>query len=189
MRLVAAFALFFLLNVVLDGIMVGTGGIATTRLITPITAASVTLNVANANGFLPADYVVIRDEHIKYTSRTSTTFTVDAAGRGYNGTTAVAHPVGAKVYNPGTSNINRMVGFTGATTTGAMGAVGFMAQAPFWVLGLFKLVTWNFAHFQVTPWLSYIRYIFVAISCGFTFWLIMQYAGTFIGGALSLFRR
>lgn len=188
MRYVAAFALIFVMNWVLHGIMEGYGGIAVTRLTANITATSTTLNVANTNGFLDSDYVIIGDEQIKYRGKTTTTFVVDT--RGYNGTEAKAHAAMSNVDNTGGSMANSLLGFNPATTSGSLGSVNMMtSMGSFVIFTVPKLVTWNFAHFQVSPWLQYIRWIFMAVSAGFTFWLIMQYAGTFIGGALSFFRR
>lgn len=191
MKAIIAFTMFFLVNTILSGIMEGTGGIAATRLTAAITNASTTLNVANANGFLGSHYVVIGDEYIRYTSRSGTTFTVPAVnGRGYDGTEARAHAVGSQVYSPNAGAFNGVIGFNVATTGAAVGQINlFTALWTFATVTVPKLITWNFAHLQVTPWLSYLRYVFMAISAGFTVWVVLTYASAFGGVMQSIFRR
>ncbi len=194
MRYVAAFMLFFLLNVVLDGIMMGTGGIASTRLTAQITATAVTIPVANASGFLGADYAWIGNEKFRYSSHTATTFTVwqsgGANGRGWDDTTASGHGRGSEVYNEAANIGNAILGFNAASATGDLGTFDLVVWGNLFIFQtLPKLITWRFEHFMVSPWLTYIRIVFVFISAGFVFWIVGQIGGGIIGGLLTFFRR
>lgn len=192
MKAYIAFLMFFFLNVVLSGIMEGEGGLASTRLTAALTATGTTVTVQSTEGFLDSDYVFIGDERVRYVRRTSTTFIVPASnGRGYDNTEAVVHPVGAMVYSEGSSVINGMLGFNVASTGATVGSINlFTVVTNFAFVTLPKLVTWDFAHFQVQPWLQYIRYVFIIISAGFViYWVVQVFASSFGGIMQSIFRR
>lgn len=75
---------------------------ASTVLTTPIGAGDLTINVASTALFpslssTQATAITIDGENIKVVASSSTTFTVPAGGRGFDGTTAAAHVVGAVV--------------------------------------------------------------------------------------------
>lgn len=186
MKAIMAFAVIFFVCVVLDGIMEGGGGIATTRLTVDLTEAGTTITVASTEGFMTSDYVMIGDERIRYTSTTATTFAVPVTdGRGYDGTEARAHAAPALVYSPQTSVINGILGFNIASTGASVGTINLFTALPrFAFTTLPKLVTWDFAFFKVSPWMQYFRYLFIVISTGFTIWVIITFASA-MGGVLQ----
>lgn len=186
MKAVMAFSVIFFINVILSGIMEGSGGIATTRLTANLTDVGTTVTVASTEGFMASDYVEIGDEKVRYTNRTATTFVVPVTnGRGYDGTEAVAHAAGALVYSPQTSAINGILGFNIASTGTSVGSINlFTAGWRFATVTVPKLVTWDFAHLKVSPWMQYLRYLFIVISTGFVIWVIITFASAF-GGVLQ----
>jgi len=187
-KLIVAFMLFFLVNIVLDGIMEGGGGIATTQLTTAITPASAVLNVRSTSGFMRSDYVQIGDEKIRHSSTTATTFVVTT--RGYDNTEATSHPLGAKVYSSGSSVVNSALGFNVASTGASIGAVDIpLIVWSFFTTTLPKVITWDFAHFRVSEWLQMLRYIFLAITVGFVVYMAYNIAAALGGIMQRMFAR
>jgi hypothetical protein len=101
------------------GILAGGGGYAVTALTAGVDDDDVTLEVTSTSGFLSADYIELGGEKTLYTGKTATTFT--GCTRGYEGTTAEAHPVGTAVYTTSASVINSALGFNIAATVDTMG--------------------------------------------------------------------
>lgn len=188
MKAFIAFLMFYFLNVVLSGIMEGDGSLAATRLTSALTSTGTTVTVATTEGFLASDFLVIGEEKIRYIRKTATTFSVPATnGRGYDGTEGVAHALGAQVYTDSANIINGMVGFNVAATGTVVGEINLItAVTTFATTTLPKLVTWNFAHFQVQPWLQYVRYVFIIISAGFVIYTLIQVMTSLIGGLRRL---
>ena len=189
-KLIAAFMLFYLVNVILDAVMASGGGMATTHLTAGITDSATTVNVLSTSGFLSSDVITIGDEKIRYTGRTGTTFTVPAGGRGYDGTDARAHASGSKAYSTSTSTINSALGFNVASTGATVGTVDMMvAVQSFFFTTLPKLITWDFMHFRINEWLQMLRYVFIAISVGFIIYMIFQLINSLGGVMQSIFVR
>jgi len=188
-RLIAGFLVFYILNVFLNGIMEGGGGMNTTRLTAALSEVGTTITVANTNGFLRADYVTIGDEDMRYVSRTATTFTVATDGRGYNGTDAVEHAANAKVYSRSSSIVNGMIGFNVASTSTSVGGINFgIALLQFMNKSLPMLITWDFAHFRVNEWLQLLRYFFIAMGAAFGLYMLFQILSALGGVAQNILR-
>ncbi len=183
---------FYLSQVILGGVMEGTGGLAATYLVTTVDADDTTFTVATTEGFLQSDVLFIGAEQIRYTNKTQTTFTIPALdGRGYNGTKTSSHGVGARVYSEGMNVGNSMLGYNIAATGANVGIkeLGDIAFS-FFRYTLPKLVTWNFPQFQVNPYLQYIRIMLaLGIGAAFVFWTILQIIGAFGGVMRSIWLR
>ncbi len=191
MKATVTFLLIYLLNVVLGGVMEAGGGVATTRLIVGITATDTTFHVVNTDGFLGSDYVVIGGEKIRYTSKSSTSFTIPATnGRGYDNTDAVSHVVGSNVYSEASNVLNGIVGFNIASTGATVGTINIATLLwHFLYTSIAKLLMWNFPHLMINPWLQYIRYVGVLITAGYVVYVVF-YLSSALGGLLqSIFLR
>lgn len=189
-KLITAFMLFYFVNVIFGAIMEGGGGIAATQLTQDLSAGGVTMNVRNTTGFLQAGYVRMGDELVRYTNKTTTTFTVAAGGRGWDDTDAVAHNAGAKVYSPESSVINSALGFNVMST----GATTATINIPIFVWSFMfntvpKLITWDFPHFRTIPELQLLRYLFITISAGFIMYLVRDFVAAFGGVLMRAFVR
>ena len=174
-RLIAGFLLFYLLNLVGGAIMEGSGGVQSTRLTQPLTAAGTTIYVSNTQGFLKSDYVTIGNEDVRYINKTGTTLTVAASGRGYNTTSAVAHTRGSFVYNSSGSMWNYILGFNlAATDTNAGGINLAVAAWNFLNKSVPKLMLWDFPQFMINEWTLLLRWILVCFSAGFTIYIVYE---------------
>lgn len=97
---------------ILSFFMEGEQAIVTAQLTSAVTKTDLTINVNSTDGFLDSDFIVIGQEEIFYTSKTSTTFVVGTLdNRGFNKTDIEEHRSGRRVFNDGTALINRFVGF------------------------------------------------------------------------------
>ncbi len=182
-KLVVSFVLLFFLAVILDSIMEGGGGAMATRLTSSHTAAVTTLNISSTTGFLKSDYVQIGDELIRYTDKTDTTFT--GCTRAWNGSTAVAHGSGEKVYSPDATVLNAALGFNIASTGASAGEINVTTAAQgFFFTTLPKLIMWDLSFLRLSEWLQYLRWILTAISLGFIIFVVHEIAA-FLGGILQ----
>ncbi len=113
----------FIVLSVFGAILQGGGGIAATTLNASINATDTTIPVS-INGtvnFIDIDIIAIGDEQILYSAKDSTHLYVAAGGRGYGGTEAVYHALGATVYTLQASFINRMAGYNISVISDATG--------------------------------------------------------------------
>lgn len=101
------------------GILAGGGGYAATSLTEAVSGSDITLPVASTSGFLSTDYIEIKSEKVLYDGTTATAF--EDCTRGYDGTTAEAHPAGTMVYTTSASAVNNALGFNIAATVDTMG--------------------------------------------------------------------
>ena len=74
----------------------GQGGVATVSA-SALSATGATISVANTDGFLSANVIIIGNEVIRYTGKTATSFT--GLTRGIGGTPVTAHASGVQVYD------------------------------------------------------------------------------------------
>jgi hypothetical protein len=164
-KALAGFMLFYLINILVGGVLEGGGGMASTRLTLGESAIDVTIDVADTTSFLKSDYVVIANEKIRYTNKTDTTFTVPATnGRGYSGTIATVHPVGAMVYSPESNMINGILGFNVASTGTTVGAIDVgLIFNHFWTQTVPRLITWDFPQLKI-GWMVYLRIVCIVIT-------------------------
>ncbi len=189
-KLIFAFLFFYIANVIGGGIMEGSGGLATTTLTVNLTAAGTTITVRNTGSFLKSDRIIIGDEEMRYVNKTATSFTVAATGRGYNGTMAVVHNAGAKVYSPATSVINGMLGFNVAATDTTVASINMpILLWNFVTKSLPKLLSWDFPQYKGSEWAQLIRYGLIACSAGFTLYIVITLLGGWGGVAQSIFKR
>lgn len=189
-KIIPAFLIFYFCNILIGGIIEGGGGVHATTLTADITDAGLVVNVVNTDGFLRSDYVYINDEAMRYVSKTDTTLTVATGGRGYKDTLADAHSAGAKVYTPSASIINSMVGFNVAATDTTVGGINLPVL--FWNFAWKsapKLLLWDFPQYKISEWTQYLRIIFVILSAGLTFALVITSLSSWGGVAQSIFRR
>jgi len=163
-KLVSFFAFMFIGAAILTGIMEGGGGIATTALANDIDDTITTLHVQSTTMFLPADFVIIGEERILYTSDNATAFI--GCTRGHSGTTAVAHSAGDHVYTAETSVVNNALGFNIAATTATVGVFSvLLIPVYFFTRTLPQLILWNWSFLDGE--LAILAYFFFAISIGF----------------------
>ena len=118
-KLVTFFLVMLVGSSILGAIMKGGGGIVAEALTVDVTASGAILTMASTTDYLSQDYVVIGEEKILYTGKTSTTLT--GATRGYDGTGAVPHYDGDMVYTADASAINNALGFNIAAVQDTMG--------------------------------------------------------------------
>lgn len=161
---------------ILSAVMEGGGGIQAIELATTIDNNDISIEVASTAGFLSADYIVIGDEKILYTSIDATHFNVPANGRGYDGTKAVTHIAGAMVYTADASAVNNALGFNIAATADSMG-VWSAVTIPFFFLTktLPRIVMMNFSF--LGGQLAIIGWFFFAASAGLIITLAISLAG------------
>ena len=189
-KIIFAFLLFYLANVVGGGIMEGAGGLSATTTTVDLTSGGVLITVRNTDGFLKSNYVVLGNEKIRYVNKTATTFTVSATGRGYDGTKAVAHNKGTKVYSPSTDVINGMLGFNIASTDTTVASINLpILMWNFVTKSLPKLLSWDFPQFKGSEWQQMIRYVLIACSAGLTLYIVGSMLGWWGGVAQSIFTR
>lgn len=171
--------------------MEGTGGIASTRLTSAVTATSTTFNVKNTEGgFLKAGILYIGREEVRYVNTTGTTFEIATTGRGYSDTIASAYAVDSMVYTEEASVINGMLGFDIASTSTTAGGINLLLFGwQFLWKSVPKLITWDFAHLRMSEWTLYIRLMLMTMSVGLTFVFFMFIMGAFGGTAQSILRR
>lgn len=149
-------------------ISLGGSGLAATTLSQALTATSTTVNVRSTAGFLDADLIIIKEEFIRYTGRTSTSFT--GITRGYQNTDAVPHPNGARVYNESTGIINLILGFnivqTFADDGFIKGAIKSVTSVPKMLShAVPKLIGFNYPFFEgPAVWLKY--FFFASFGVG-----------------------
>lgn len=181
-KLIATFMALFFFGAILSGIMEGGGGITTTRITIDHTAAVVTLTVADTSGFLSSSHVIMGNEKIRYTGKTANTFT--GCTRGYDGTEAVAHAAGAKVYSPDASVINSALGFNVASTGVSMGIIDIPIMiGKFFTITIPRLIMWDYSWLRDGS-LQYLRYFLIVVSIGFLIYMA-YYIASALGGILQ----
>lgn len=160
----------------LSAVMEGGGGIVAVRLATAMNDNVLAIEVANTDGYLDADYVIIGSEKVLYTSKTDTVFTVDANGRGYGGTEATSHAVGDMVMTADASAVNNAFGFNVAATADSMGLWSTIT-IPFFFLTktLPRIVMMNFSF--LSGQLAILGWFFFAMGAGLIITLALSLAG------------
>ena len=187
-KIIVAFAMWFFIGSILSGVMEGGGGIAATRLTIPHIDGVTTLTVASTEGFLQSSHVVVRNEKIRYTGKTATTFT--GCTRAWDNTVASAYESRTRVYSSEASVINYALGFDVASTGATVG----MMYIPtvlynFFFTTLPRMILWDYSWLKVNSWLQLLRYVFMVISIGFLVYLAYQVAMALGGILQSIFTR
>ena len=162
---------------ILDGIMGGTTGMATTTLTSDLSVTGTTANVQNASFFRDAPGVVhIGDELMCYSGKTNTTLTGLSRGKrcASNAKTAsvvAEHLSGRRVYSEAPGMFNEIIGFDIAENFSDGGAFGFVKGvvstirlAPEFIAVLARMIMWDFT-FLTGPYV-YVRYLVLGALSG-----------------------
>jgi hypothetical protein len=147
-KLVAFFLMVFVGASIFSAVMEGGNGFAATAIddVGGITAADLLITVDSTSGFLSADYIIIDDEEILYDSKGTDHFHINAAGRGYNGTTAAVHANNANVYTADASALNAAMGFNINATRDAYGSASIITiPMNFFIKTVPNIVQMNFS--------------------------------------------
>ena len=173
-KLVTFFLVMLVGCSILGAIMKGGGGIVAEPLTLDVTESGAILTMASTTEYLAQDYVVIGEEKILYTGKTSTTLT--GATRGYDGTDAIPHYDGDMVYTADASSINNALGFNIAAVQDSMGWWGTIT-IPFRFLfqTLPRIARMNMSF--LTGSLAIIGWIWFAMAAGFFITLALSLAG------------
>ena len=134
------FGFVWLLTCLAGSVLAGQVSGASTQLTANINSTATTITVSSTNGFPAPGILIIEDERITYSSKTSTTFTGNAARplvRGSSDTTAVAHTAGTGVRTPESALVNSAVDYDLAVISDATGMMAFI-QMPVAVFDILK---------------------------------------------------
>lgn len=179
---------FAIINLLIEG----GGGIATTRLASGITSSSTTIPVGSVQGFLSSDIIYIDNEAIYYEAINTVTNTFGTVGspvvRGYRSTTASSHSSGARVMNSGTSALNQLVGYNVVEAASGGNDVVVLTQTG-WALvrAIPRIITWDFAILDGPG--VYIKYILLyplSAALVISFFVVLSSS---IMGIFGAFRR
>ncbi len=161
----------FLGGGVLNAILTGTTGIATTVLTSDMTSTATSMNVDSTTAFNPQnDVVIIDDETICYASVTATTFAGLTRGPSCRkGTSAGAHSattggVANRVYSETPGIVNVLIGFNIASAFSEGGIIGAlkgvvttMSNLPNFLNAAAKMVLWDYDFLSGSyVWLRYV---------------------------------
>lgn len=177
-KLITFFLFLFIGSAILSAIMEGGGGIQTTELTAVVDDDDTILTVTTTTGFLGTDYIIIGTEKILYDWTDGTHFgrVANPCTRGYDGTTATAHAIGAMVMTADASAVNNALGFNIAATADSMGAWSAIT-IPFYFLTktLPRIVMMNFSF--LGGQLAIIGWFFFAAGAGLIITLALSLAG------------
>lgn len=170
-KLVTFFLIMLLGCSILGAIMQGGGGIVVTELTADIIATNMILPVVDTTDYLTTDYVIIGNERIFYSGKTSTTFT--GCTRGYTNTIATSHDEGDLVYTADASGINNALGFS---ITAMQDSYGWFSVVTipfnFFIITVPRIIRMNMSFFSGP--LSIIGWLWFAIAAGFIITLAMM---------------
>ena len=154
--------------------MRGGGGIVAATLTADVTDTETILTMGSTTDYLSQDYVIIGEERILYTGKTSTTLT--GCTRGSEGTDAVPHYIGDMVYTADASSINNAMGFNIAAVQDSMGWWGTIT-IPFRFLftTLPRIARMNMSFLSGS--LAIIGWVWFALVGGFFITLALSLAG------------
>ena len=174
------FMLFMWLIVCTAGnVMAGGISVSTTTLAAAVTAAETdTITVTSTTGFVETGVLVIESERMTYPDTTATTFKSNLAQpiiRGFDGTSAVAHPAGTLVRTVESSMMNSVVGYNIAVMADASGlwAAPTIALALLRLMGSFFTLPLGFLGTD----LAMLTYIWWILAAGMLLSLAMSFAG------------
>lgn len=187
-KLIVFFIGVYAIGQIISSTVDGDPSIASTQLSSFLADDEIAqMSVSSTTSFLDADYVLIDDEIICYTSKTATTFIT--LTRGCKGTDSTNHLAGAQVYNETIGVLNKTIGFGLAETLSAAGPFSVLWELPgFFGTSIPRLIAWDYSFFQGDLFgfpLVYIQLIGWVISAG----LIITIAITFVNVFMSVFRR
>ena len=129
------FVFTFVSLTIISAIVDGHTGLETTELTADVTETSTTFNVKTTDPFSNAGQLMLGNETVCYTGKTSTQFTGVTRGADCRRhSEAQAFPAGQQVMVEGTGIVNQLVGFDILSAFGEGGISGF-------VLGSFNVIT------------------------------------------------
>ena len=158
MNKLTAFLLFiFTVGTILSFASEGVFALVTTVLTADIDGSDTTIPVGTVTGYIDNHFIIIQNEIIGYTGRTTTCpepFTASpacftGATRGDQTTTPASYVTNQRVYNQTTGLINQMVGFNIAeqvTTVGIFRTAFSLPQAL--VSAISKTLLWDFSYLE-----------------------------------------
>ncbi len=162
--------------------MEGQTGIANTPLTATLSDSATTVNVVSTAGFLNANFIIIGDEDICYSSKTSTTFVVASGGRGCNDTKAIEHSNTALVYNEASGFLNRALNMQEHQVEADDGLLGtikgrfsFIGVAGSWVSVIKQMVVFDYAYLEGLG--VYIAIFYFILSAGLILRLFLMLLG------------
>lgn len=186
-RIIAGLIVLHIILTFIDGVVVGTSDIYATKLTAVLTEAGTTVTVQSTEGWRTSDYMWIGDEKIRYNGRTTLTFT--NCVRGYDGTDAVAHAIGDRVYSRASDAIRTTAGFNVMDIGVSAGGINMLTlPLRFAWTALPQLVAWNYSFLKEGN-IQYIRLILIGISAGFAIYILIQIASAVGGVAQGILRR
>lgn len=172
------FAFLWLMNTIAGGFMTGSTPTVGTKLTAAVTAVATTIPVKSTTGFPGTGVIVIAGEKIRYTKKTTTTFTQTAAQdmtRGYGPSDAAAHSSGSGVRSQEGALINNVLDVKLAKVADSAGIMKFIAgvDAVFTIL-----VTVFVPHFEYLGTdLAIITYLWGVLAAGFLLFLVLTVTG------------
>ena len=174
----ATFFIFMFITGQLIAVMIEGGGFAVSRLNGPLSATAKVITIDSTENFLAADathpaYIMVGDEIVSYTDKTSTQFVPCLRGekdpQTQRATEASAHAHRTKVKTLNVAAMDSFIGYN-ITTSGAefgtLDAVKFVGRT---FANLPKMLLWDYPWFT-GPWVI-ARFILFAFSGGFVFGL------------------
>lgn len=158
---------------VFSGFAAGGGGVLIEPLTADISATDMAIPIADTSGWLNADVVIIGEEQIAYTSKTSTTLVVSQ--RGYDGTTAEAHYTGENVYTRSASVFNRMASYNVGVVAETDGWLAFIKIPIAVVTLLFTLFTVNLTFLGQSDWLRWAENAWSIFGIAMLIWFVLAW--------------
>ncbi len=174
----AAFFIFVFITGQLIATSVEGGGFAATRLDGPLSEAATTVTVNSTTNFLSADashpaYMMVGDEVVSYTDKTSTQFTPCVRGVADPQTgrrmAATAHSDNTVVRTLNIAAMDSFMGYNITTSGAGFGTLDAIKFAGRTFVNMPKFLTWDYPWFE-GPWVV-VRFILFAFSGGFIFGL------------------
>jgi len=178
-KLLTFFLFCFAACTILCMIMEGKGGPAATSLTSDLDNTTTTINVTSTKDFLDVDYVWVGDEKIAYTGKTGSTFT--GCTRGVDGTIAIQHASGYKVYNESSNVMYSMLGFNVGVSNTTFGTFKTLTQTVLRIVRVIpRVIAWDYSFLGDS--LTLIKYVILyPLSAGLIFTLAMYFRNLILG--------
>ena len=187
-RVVSGLLVLHCLLTFIDSIVVGSSDLYATKLTAAVDEVNTTITVQSTSGWRLADYMWVGDEKIRYNGRTATTFT--NCLRGFDGTDAIAHPIGQRVYSRASDAVRASAGFNVLNIGASAGVINMMTvPVRFALVALPQLVAWNYSFLKEEGMPQFVRLILIAFSGGFVLYILIQIAAAIGGVAQGILRR
>jgi len=168
----------------LEGVMLGEGGILATGITADVSNTTLTIP-ADTSGFPAASaatpqVIFIDNEQIAYTGLTPTQFNIPANGRGINNTSKSSHTQGSMVYNQEAAMINESAGFNVVQSNTTVGVITIaMYTLGFFTHAIPNMLTWNFSYLSGPA--QYIAIFLKAFSAAIIIAIGIMFVSTIYG--------